>query len=185
MIVARDNVLPDSLFKNLQKYCNDTPFKIIKAGEKEFLTIPTPENIIEQIQVEGHKIILSFIRQAHQHFDIQPRIHADGIINGKKTVLASVLYINSSKGVTPNGTAFFEHFRYGHKLPENITNKEFDRLITEESNQLENFTMTDKIMARPNRLLLYDASFFHSKWPQKISQGKRIVLVTFYSKFPS
>jgi hypothetical protein len=96
--------------------------------------------------------------------------------------LASVLYINDSTGVTPNGTAFWEHHKHGYEAPKDVSPEEFDRLILEDSNQNENFTMTDKIMARPNRLLVYNAQFFHSKWPFQINQGERIVCATFYKK---
>ena len=182
MIVVQDDFLPVDKFLSLQDYCNKVKFVEHEVGEKSFLIANTPENALSELRVEGYKIILSFIRKAHKNFDTDLRIHADGIIDGQKTDLASVLYINSSEGVTTNGTAFWEHFKHGHKLPDDFTNEEFDRLLTEDANQKENFTMTDKIMARPNRLLLYDASYFHSKFPRKISKGERIVLVTFYSK---
>lgn len=134
------------------------------------------------LQVEGHEMILSFIRKAYKGFDNEIRIHADNIISGSKTSLAAVLYINDPDGVTPNGTSFWKHTDYGYQLPENISNEEFDRLITEDSNNLSKWSKTDFISAIPNRLLLYNSNYFHSKYPAEIEAGERIVAVAFYKK---
>lgn len=182
MIAVQDNFLPTDVFTELQQHCLNSDFDTIKAGDKEFLTIPTPKNIVPYLHAEGHDIILSFVRKAHKDFDTSPRVHADGIINRHRTTLASVLYINPSEGVTPNGTAFYEHQKWGRTAPNEINETEFDRLLTEDANDPEKWRETDRITAVPNRLLLYDANYFHAKWPNKIEQGERIVMVTFYAK---
>lgn len=181
MIFIQDNYLPTELFKQLQEHCLNTEFEIIKVGEKEFSTIPTPKEILPFLQAEGYKMTLTFIRSAYKDFDTDYRIHADNIINGEKTAMASVLYINNND-ITSNGTAFFNHNKYGHKLPENCTNEEFDRLLKEDANDISKWKQTDTVYSKPNRLLMYDANYFHAKFPQVIEQGTRIVLVTFYSK---
>jgi hypothetical protein len=180
MIYVRDNFFTYKNFDFIKNHCTQNEFKIHKAGEKEFSVIPTPNEIIPLLQMEGYDLTLSFIRKAYKGFDNDLRIHADNIINGQKTSVASVIYINNIKGVTPNGTAFYKHLNYGFKLPENISNEEFDRLIKEDSNDISKWEKTDFISARPNRLLVYDSNYFHSKFPKEIEEGERIVLVSFY-----
>lgn len=182
MIVVQDSYLPERVFKGLQEEVNDTHFEIVKAGEKEFLCMETPRWLYEYLKVEGHRIIFTFIRKAHRDFDTEFNAHCDSIINGSRPALASVLYINDDEGVTPNGTAFWKHHKYGFKAPENVQNEEFDRLLTQDSNDISKWRKSSYIEAIPNRLLLYSADYFHSKWPQVIEQGERIVCATFYEK---
>jgi hypothetical protein len=182
MIYVVDNFFTPENFKFLQEYCKQD-FTIQKAGEKEFSVLPTPKEILPLLNIDGHKLILSFIRSAYKGFDNDLRIHCDGLIMGEKTVLATVIYLNDPEGVTPNGTSFFKHFRYGLSLPD-VTNEEFDRLITEDSNDESKWEQTDFISAVPNRLLAYSSNYFHAKYPKEITEGVRIVCVNFYSKEP-
>ena len=94
--------------------------------------------------------------------------------------MACVFYINKQDGVTDNGTCFYEHTKYGIKLPENCSDQEFDDLIVNDSNDESKWKRLDYISSRPNRLLMYDSNYFHSKYPKKIEEGVRIVLVCFY-----
>lgn len=181
MIYVRDNFFEEQTFKSLQEYCKQE-FVIQKAGEKEFLVLPTPEDLIPLLQMDGHEMVLTFVRQAHREFDTTLRVHGDGIIQGKKTSIASVLYINDENGVTPNGTRFFKHITHNYKLPHDVSNEEFDRLIKEDANNPDCWKEVDRINARPNRMLVYESSLFHAKFPKKILRGKRTVLVSFYSK---
>lgn len=184
MITIEDNFLSDEDFFNLQDYCNKS-FRIESAGAgdqwKEFLILDTPPAIQDQLELEGHEIIFSFIRKAHKDFDIDPRIHSDGIIMNKYVDVASVLYINDPKGVTRNGTMFYEHYKYGEALPKNPDPKLYNKVLRD-SNKPELFIETDRVYSKPNRLLSYPADRFHAKFPAKIEMGERIVLVTFYSK---
>src|SRR5690606_14328916 len=116
----------------------------------------------------------------HRNFDTDFRIHADGIIMNEKTDLASVLYISESN--TPNGTAFWQHHKHGKSLPADVTEQEFNRLLTEDSNDLSKWKQIGFVQNVPNRLLTYNANHFHSKFPSLIDSGERIVLVTFYKK---
>lgn len=182
MIHVQDNFLPINIFSSLQKYCEDNPFEIVTVGEKKFSVLPTPDEVDPIIQIPGHKIILSFIRNAHKDFDTLPRIHADNIINGKKTSLARVIYLNDPHGVTPNGTSFYKHEKYGPELPDNISFQVFNDVLIKDSNNLSKWTPTDFIYSYPNRSVLYNSNYFHSKFPYKIEKGTRIVLVVFYTK---
>tara|TARA_R110000772_G_scaffold35637_9_gene85854 strand:+ start:4169 stop:4723 length:555 start_codon:yes stop_codon:yes gene_type:complete len=183
MIFVQDNFFAEKTFIALQKYAKNNPFNIQKAGKKEFSVLQTPDDIIPILNINGHKLVFTFIRKAYKGFDNELRIHADNIINGHKTALASVLYINENEGVTVNGTAFYRHKKYGNKLPEDVTDVEFDRIIREDSNDpLKWEDEKDSISSRPNRRVLYDSNYFHSKFPNEIKEGERIVLVNFYAK---
>jgi hypothetical protein len=176
----KDNFLPKEVFQQLKEYCIDKEFQQIKIGEKEFLILDTPIFVYGHLLIDGYEIILSFIRKAHKDFDRDWRIHADNIINGSKSNIASVLYIDSSDSY--NGTAFWKHHQYGDSLPENITNEEFDSLLVNDANNLEKWKLTCIIPNYENRMLQYNSNNFHSKYPNIIKQGERIVLVTFYKK---
>ncbi|WP_430611519.1 hypothetical protein [Flavobacterium sp. JP2137] len=180
MIKVQDNYLPNPLFQKLQEYCYQNNFERVQAGEKEFEILKVPPEILPYLEIEGYEMNLSFIRRAHKDFDTDWRIHADNIINGKKTLLASVLYINKAEGVSENGTAMWIHEKYGTHLPDDASNEEFDRLLLEDSNDLRRWEKCDYIKSVPNRLLTYSATIFHSKYPNAIEQGERIVLVAFY-----
>lgn len=182
MIQIQNNYLPKNLFYALQDICENTKFDIVKLGDKQFSIMDTPMDIIPFFQIPGHEIVLTFIRDAYPGFDNDMRIHADNIIQGHKTSFASVLYINNPHGVTPNGTAFWEHEKHGLQLQDDVSNEEFDRLITEDSNNLSKWTQNAYVGAIPNRLVTYNSQQFHSKVPAKIEIGRRIVLVVFYKK---
>lgn len=177
-----DGFLPDEVFKELQAYCKENEFEIVQAGEKQFSVLKVPRNIYPYLEIEGHDIILSFIRNAHKDFDNEERIHCDGIIMGRKADKAAVLYINNRSGVTPNGTKFYSHKTHGTFLPDDAGEAEFNRLITEDSGDVRKWEQTHYVKSRPNRMLLYKSSLFHGKFPAKIKRGQRIVLVTFYAK---
>lgn len=179
MIYVKDDYLGKGTFESLRDYCYSTPFTIKEVGGKAFSVLETPEPLLKLFQIEGHNLILSFIRSAYKDFDTDLRIHADGIINKQRTALASVLYISD---IPYNGTAFFKNHKYGKSLPEDISEEEFNRLIIEESNEKKYWEQTDVISGYPNRLLMYDANYFHAKWPPHIYSGTRIVLVNFYAK---
>ncbi len=184
MIIIEDNFLSEKSFRGLQDYCKQE-FRIERAGAgdqwKEFLVLDTPPDIQSQLWLEDHEIIFSFIRKAHAGFDTDPRIHSDGIIMNKYVDVASVLYINENEGVSRNGTAFYDHAFFGEKLPKDVKPELYNDVL-KDSNVTELWQQTDKVYAKPNRLLSYPANYFHAKFPAKIETGERIVLVTFYSE---
>jgi hypothetical protein len=138
--------------------------------------------VYNYLNIDGYEVILSFVRSAYKGFDDDLRIHADNIIQGSKTSIATVLYINDEDGVTPNGTAFWEHYIYGRSLPIDCTDEEFNNVIEVDANNRSAWIFKDYISSRPNRMLTYDANYFHSKHPAEITEGIRKVLVTFYTK---
>lgn len=182
MILTTNNFLPSDAFYNLQEYCESNIFEVVKVGNKEFSILQTPNWMLPFLQIKGHNLILTFIRRAYNGFDEEPRIHADNIINGEKTALASVLYINNDSNVTENGTCFYEHVKYGNELPIDISDDDFDYLLNNDSNNLNKWSKTTSVQSKPNRRVLYNSNLFHSKYPANIEKGVRIVLVCFYTK---
>ncbi len=182
MIVVQDNFLPSNIFDQIHGIVTNAEFQKIKFGDKEFLTIPTPEELLPLMQIDGCDLHFSFIRKAYNEFDTDARIHADNIIMGRKIKYASVLYLNKDEdNVTPNGTAFYKHQEYGFKLSEE-NEKFFDDIIVNDANDPNKWSRFDMIYSKPNRLLTYDADLFHAKFPHLISKGERIVLVNFYAE---
>jgi len=181
-MIVTDNFLSKAHFSLLQQYCRVNEFEIVTLGEKQFLVLETPPYLIPLFQIEGYELICTFIRSAKNDFDTDQRIHADNIINGHKTALASVLYLNEKDEVSKNGTMFWIHETHGDQLDKSVSNEEFDRLITQDSNDLSKWEASDIVHAKPNRRLLYNSNSFHSKWPAKIEKGERKVLVCFYAE---
>lgn len=182
MIQILNQFLPKEVFKVLQNYVSQNEFQIVTVGAKDFSVLETPPFILPYLQIEGFEMTLCFIRQAHKDFDVSHRIHSDGIIAGKQTHLARVLYLNNEGELEPNGTCFWSHVNYNDSLPLDTEDHEFNRMLTEDAEDLSKWTKTDIIVAKPNRLLTYSANQFHSKWPNKIEKGVRKVLVGFYTK---
>jgi hypothetical protein len=176
------NFLPKDVFTALQDYCQNNEFQIVEVGGKKFSVLPVPDFVLGFFQIPDHDLILSFIRSAKSDFDTKPSIHADYIVAGRKTALASVLYINSSLETTKNGTAFWTHEKYGEELKENISNEEFDRMLIEDANDLSKWQLKKIVWSEPNKRILYNSNFFHSKYPRVIKNGTRVVLVCFYAK---
>lgn len=181
MIQVFNDFFGEEMFIALQKYCNESNFQIKEVGDKKFSILQTPDQVVPLIELSGYKIILTFIRNAYKGFDDDLRIHADNIINGSKADLACVIYLNDPEGVTKNGTAFYDHSNYGSKLPLGTSNEEFDRIIKEDSNDASIWNENARIYSKPNRIVVYDANYFHSKFPKEILEGERQVLVCFYS----
>lgn len=180
MIFITDNLLSEEVFSDLQDYCKQD-FSIVTIGDKDFSVLDTPPSILPFLEIEGHEIVLSFIRSAHNTFDTDLRIHNDGYINGHKTSFASILYVSGNE-VSKNGTSFWSHSKYGKKAAENQTEEEYDKLLLEDSNNIDVWEQRDIVVSEPNRFLVYNSQYFHSKFPQIIEEGIRKVCVCFYRK---
>jgi hypothetical protein len=176
------NFLSEENFERLQKYCYNTDFKITQVGEKLFSLLQTPEFILEFLAIKNHTLILSFIRESYDGFESKLNIHADNRLEGEKVALASVLYINYPEEVTLNGTAFYKHHIHGTQLPDNCSDEEHNRLLIEDANDYNKWTLEDYAPNIPNSIVNYNGSLFHSKFPANIDKGLRIVLVAFYKK---
>jgi hypothetical protein len=189
MIYIEDNFLNEAEYKAVQYDIVSEEFKGVEVGDKVFHVHFSSDAVTQMIERavsarEGSKVknILSFYRVATDTIDTDWRIHSDQKINGQQPLRAVVLYLSPSPephGLT--GTAFWKHHKYGHKLPENTPNEEFDRALLEDSNDISKWELSSVVGHVPNRLVSYPASYFHSKYPNEAWPDGRVIFVMFYS----
>ena len=182
MIYIQDNFLKPMVFKALVDYADE--FEEIKTPGKSFWVKELPEFFPDLLSrgltnIEGKdiNIIKAFIRKAEGNQDDEWRIHNDTIIEGQKPDRAAVLYIESDYHEL-NGTAFWEHENYGETYIESDT-EEFNRMLVDDSNDKSKWRLKSVIGYKPNRLLSYPCNYFHSKYPNKFKNPRK-VLVIFY-----
>jgi len=182
MIYIKDNFLPSNVFESLVSYSND--FNEVKTPGKSFWVKELPNDLTGYITdklevIEGKKIknILSFLREAKKGQDADWRIHNDSIIEGEQPDRAIVLYVKSSE-TELNGTAFWEHkdYKFSYVMS---NNEEFDRMLKDDSNDINKWKLNSVVGHRDNRLLSYPSEYFHSKYPNKF-KNQRVVLIMFY-----
>jgi len=182
MIYIKDNFLPNALYKEVLKYCDE--FKEVKTPGKSFWIKELPVTFVNYIEkslqkIEGKKIknILCFAREAKENQDNTWRIHNDTIIEGQQPDRAVVLFIKANEDKL-HGTAFWEHENYGHTYIESDT-EEFNRMLKEDANDKSKWKLNSIIGYKDNRLLSYPCNYFHSKYPNEY-KDQRIVIVMFY-----
>jgi hypothetical protein len=184
MIYIKDNFLDKELFELLNKNLNnftkvETPGKNfwVKEPDKDFIKYVTAKlSIIENNNIKN---ILCFFREAKQNQDNTWRIHNDSIINNQKPDRALVLYMSENKSESLNGTAFWEHKEHGDIFPHNQTSEEFNKMLNNDAEDLNKWTLKSIIGHKPNRLISYPCEYFHSKYPNEFIDS-RIVFVMFY-----
>ena len=117
---------------------------------------------------------------SNAEFDDDWRIHADAKIKGERPDRAAVLYMSPRELEDLHGTAFYEHDVYGKELPMDISDKEFNLLLTEDSEILEKWRLSSVVGYQQNRILSYPSNYFHSKFPNTSWKEGREVYVIFY-----
>jgi len=183
MIYIKDDFLDIDLINLLDS--NKDKFQEIETPGKSFWIKEVPVAIMQIIkseieELEGNIInpILGFMREAKERQDHDWRIHNDSIIEGQHPDRACVLYISNCNQDGLNGTAFWEHKKHGEKFTSvNIT--EQNRLLTEDANDLDLWTLKSVIGHKKNRLISYPCNYFHSKYPNEFIESRR-VFVMFY-----
>ena len=133
-------------------------------------------SILENKKVEN---ILCFFREAKKNQDNTWRIHNDSIINNQQPDRSIVLFMSESKSNALNGTALWEHKEYGDTFLDVNDYKKYDKLLLEDSENLNKWNLKTIIGHKPNRLLSFPSNYFHSKYPKEFKES-RIVLVMFY-----
>jgi hypothetical protein len=182
LIYVKDNFLPKEVYESLRDYSEG--FEKYPTPGKDFWVKDVPQDLKDYIvakleNTEGNKIenILCFLREAKEGQDNDWRIHNDTAIMGCKPDRAIVLYIKSNEKDL-HGTAFWEHKDYGYKYKES-SSLEFDRMLIEEANNINNWKLGSVVGYKDNRLLSYPCEYFHSKYPKEYN-NQRVVLVMFY-----
>ena len=187
MVYFIDNFLPSYILDETIKDLSTQDYKEIKYPEKSFYIQEASRPFINYAcgalsKFEGNIVdpILSFFRISNDKLDTEWRIHSDLKIEGQQPDRALVLYISPRKINELHGTALWEHNTYGKSLPNNVTNEEFDRMILNESENLDAWTLNSVIGYEQNRAISYPANYFHSKYPNKSWKSGREVFVMFY-----
>ncbi len=183
MIYIKDNFLEKDLLKTILKGLNN--FEEVKTQNKsfwikrsslEFINYICSElEIIENNDIEP---ILGFFREAKKNQDNTWRIHNDSIINNEQPDRAIVLYLSKNTLKKLNGTAFWEHNEYGDKY-KNSNVKEFNRMLIEDAEDINKWTLRSIISHKQNRLISYPCNYFHSKYPNEFLNSRK-VFVMFY-----
>ena len=184
MIYIKDNFLDKELFEFVNKDLKQ--FKEVQTPGKKFWVIEPSEafidyitqriSMIESVRVEN---VLAFFREAKKGQDNDWRIHNDSVIEGTQPDRAIVFYMSENKTKELNGTAFWKHKKYGDSFKDSFNLEEFNRLIKEESNDLDKWELSSVVGHKKNRLLSYPCDYFHSKYPKEFEES-RVVFVMFY-----
>tara|TARA_Y100000401_G_scaffold106284_1_gene99649 strand:- start:297 stop:875 length:579 start_codon:yes stop_codon:yes gene_type:complete len=187
MIYFIDDFLPNYILDETIKDLSTQDYQELKTPGKSFYVQQATQPFINHVSgglstLEGNIVepILSFFRVSNNVLDTNWRIHSDLKIEGQQPDRALVLYISPRKINELHGTALWRHKTYGKSLPDNITNKEFDRMILKESENLDMWTLDSVIGYNQNRAISYPANYFHSKYPNKSWEQGREVFVMFY-----
>lgn len=168
---------------------NEEEYQEVKTPGKSFWVKKAHKDFLDWIctkvsDVEGTLIspILGFFREAKEGQDNDWRIHNDFIIEGERPDRALVVYLSEDEDTGLNGTAFWEHKVYGDSFKptdEDLTEKEFNDLIVNDSNNLDLWTLKSVIGHKQGRLISYPCNYFHSKYPNEFINSRQ-VFVMFY-----
>jgi hypothetical protein len=187
MVYFIDDFLPNYVLDETIKDLSKQDYEEFKTPGKSFYiqeaSHPFINHVCDSISAfEGNivKPILSFFRVSNDVLDTNWRIHSDLKIEGEQPDRALVLYMSPREVEELHGTALWQHKTYGKSLPKNTTDKEFDELITKESENLDAWTLDSVIGYNKNRAISYPANYFHSKYPNKSWKSGREVFVMFY-----
>lgn len=187
MIYVIDNFVDQELFNISKEYLDKGEWVDHKAGDKSFYVQRSLESfndyILNKLSIkEGKPLrnILSFFRMSNNKLDTSWRIHADSKINGEEPDRAIVLCMSPRELEELHGTAFWEHDVYGSTIPKDFTNEQFDKMITEDSEQIEKWRLASVVGYEQNRLISYPSNYFHSKYPNKSWKEGREIFVMFY-----
>jgi hypothetical protein len=187
MIYFIDDFLPNYILDETIKDLSTQDYEEFKTPGKSFYVQQASHSFLNHVcgslsTLEGNIVepILGFFRISNDALDTDWRIHSDLKIEGQQPDRALVLYMSPRKIDELHGTALWTHKKDGKSLPNNITDKEFDRMIMKESENLDMWTLNSVIGYKQNRAISYPANYFHSKYPNKSWKSGREVFVMFY-----
>jgi len=183
MIYIIDDFLDKEILKVVTKDLKgfekvDTPGKSFWVKNPSSAFVDYIVKRLELIENKPIKNILGFFREAKKNQDNKWRIHNDSIINNEQPDRAVVLYLSENDNSFLNGTALWKHKKYGEQYKE-ITVEGYNKLIVEDSEDLNKWELKTIIDGKKNRLLSYPCNYFHSKYPNEFKKS-RIVFVMFY-----
>jgi hypothetical protein len=182
MIYIKDNFLDDYLIDFLNK--DESEYEKVDTPGKSFWVKHPTNDFIRMIcnkisDIEGNNVtnVLSFFREAKEGQDDDWRIHNDSIINGEQPDRALVLFISDIEEIGLNGTAFWEHKELGDTFDGD--EDKFNKMIVHDADFPSYWTLRTVIGHKKNRLVSYPCNYFHSKYPNKFTNSRK-VFVMFY-----
>ena len=187
MINVIDDFLDKDVLKTIEKEIKDNEFTEHETPGKSFWIQEANPYLVRYVLTkleieEGYDLVScgAFFRQAKKGQDNNWRIHCDvkPIPGQDQPERAVVLYMNENKTDGLNGTALWEHKTHGINLASNNI-EEYDRILTEDSEDLSKWKLQSVIGGKKNRLLSYPCNYFHSKYPNEFDES-RVVFVMFY-----
>lgn len=184
LVYFKDNFLDNNLIDEVLSDKSDFQ-KVDTPGKSFWVKLPSARFLnevrskIEDLEQKEIEVVFSFFREAKEGQDDELRIHNDSIINEQQPDRAGVLYISEDNRNFINGTAFWKHKKYGDTFDNSSDIEEFNRLIIEDSNDIEKWELKSIIGHKKNRFLSYPCNYFHSKFPREFREP-RIVFVIFY-----
>ena len=182
MIYIKDKFLDDYLIELLNK--DESEYERVDTPDKSFWVKYPTNDFIDMIcekvsKIERCKVtnVFSFFREAKYNQDDDWRIHNDSLINGEQPDRALVLFISDIEEIGLNGTAFWEHNELGDTF--NGNEEDFNNMIVFDANSPHLWTLRTVIGHKKNRLISYPCNYFHSKYPNKFTNSRK-VFVMFY-----
>jgi hypothetical protein len=170
-----ENVLPETVFKELEKALDGAFFKSYDVGGNQLYYHEIPNGVAKLLsdvcsREVGKELstILSFARLNTPELNTEFRVHADSVIFNQKPTIASVFYLKDS---IDSGTALFEHPVYGKK---HVAGKN-PQIILEDDGKWHAYK---KYYAKANTMFIYNSDLYHGRFPWKVNE-ERIVLVNF------
>ena len=187
MINIIDNFLEEDIYNYAYNMFASNQFQEVEVGDKKFwVQFSNKEfddfiiNKLSDIEKTKRRNIFSFFRVATDKVDTDWRIHSDAIINGERPERALVLYLSPSTMEGLHGTAFWKHKELGDCLSEDVSFEEYDKVLLNESNNIEKWDLHSVIGYKINRAVCYPCNYFHSKYPNIGWTEGRMVYVMFY-----
>lgn len=192
MIYLSDNAIPIDKFVEIKEYLINTAiFRTVESESgKKFHVTEAPFGLEEALtktieKTHGRKIkmVNCFVRLATKYLDKEWNIHCDLLVAKKERPdYGAVFYFN--EGPDLNGTALWKHEEMGHEMPEDADDQEVIEFDKNNGNNVDKWQLSTILGARENRIVGYEASLFHSKFPREaygVSQKDgRLVCVLFY-----
>ena len=167
-----NNVLSTKDFEFLKSHLlhQDRRFQALDLGGTHMYAHKVPfgvslllDKAIKEATGLNLQSVASFVRLNKKDLDTSFRVHADSDIKNQKIVVAAVFYLEDSE---ISGTALFKHPIHGHKASSQLVFTEDDGL----------WDAYYKYYAKANTMLVYDASFFHGRFPWKVPHERKVIV---------
>lgn len=131
------------------------------SGDFKLMSVPGMAGVFARVLGFPFRIEMDYWRVGVSGDRLTSWIHCDAACGE----IAAILYL--SEPAPGSGTAFWKHRELGwHEAPEHAVDEETNERLIAESHDGEAWEMTDLVHGRYNRLVIYPARRFHSRYPK-------------------